>query len=150
MKISTLARNGVTFAIGCLVTVVPVSLLAQSSQQLPDSPGAVVAGRLIEARLLAQQSVPPQESDQQAAPSSAHQQPATENKPKPVGTAVAETPLTTGVAASNPAGAAIAPAKQRRSRAFFIKVGAIVGAGAALGAVALLSSASPSRPPGTH
>jgi len=68
----------------------------------------------------------------------------------PVGTAAAESVETTGVAGSNPAGAAIAPAKQRRTRAILIKVGAIVGAGAAIGAVAALSSGSPSRPPGAR
>jgi hypothetical protein len=67
-----------------------------------------------------------------------------------VGTAVAETPTTTGVAASNPAGAAIAPAKQRRVRVLLIKVGAIAGVGVALGTVAALSAGSPSRPPGSH
>ncbi len=69
---------------------------------------------------------------------------------EPVGTAAAKSVETTGVAGSNPAGAAIAPAKQRRTRAFFIKVGAIVGAGVAVGTVMALSSASPSRPPGAR
>jgi hypothetical protein len=82
-------------------------------------------------------------------------QPATaqsENTPdqKPVGTAAAEKPATTGIAASDAAGAAIAPAKQRRSRSLLIKVGAIVGAGVAVGTVVALSSASPNRPPGSH
>jgi hypothetical protein len=69
---------------------------------------------------------------------------------QPVGTAAAEAPNTTGVMASKPAGAAIAPAKQRRVRMLLIKVGAVVGAGVAVGAVAALSSGSPSRPPGSH
>jgi hypothetical protein len=69
---------------------------------------------------------------------------------EPVGTAAAESVETTGVAASKPAGAAIAPAKQRRTRALLIKVGALVGAGVAVGTVAALSSASPSRPPGAR
>jgi anti-anti-sigma factor len=69
---------------------------------------------------------------------------------EPVGTAAAEFIRTTGVAASKPAGSAIAPAKQRRARSILIKVGAIVGAGAAVGAVVALSAASPSRAPGSH
>jgi anti-sigma B factor antagonist len=69
---------------------------------------------------------------------------------EPVGTAAAEFIKTTGVAASKPAGSAIAPAKQRRARSILIKVGAIVGAGAAVGAVVALSAASPSRAPGSH
>jgi hypothetical protein len=69
---------------------------------------------------------------------------------EPVGTAAAESVESTGVAASNPAGAAIAPAKQRRTRAILIKVGALVGAGVAIGTVAALSAGSPSRPPGAR
>jgi hypothetical protein len=68
----------------------------------------------------------------------------------PVGTAAAPSVKTTGVAASRPAGAAIAPAKQKRARSILIKVAAIVGAGAAVGIVVALSSASPSRPPGSR
>jgi anti-anti-sigma factor len=69
---------------------------------------------------------------------------------EPVGTAAAEFIKTTGVAASKPAGAAIAPAKQRRARSILIKVGAIMGAGVAVGTVVALSSSSPSRPAGAH
>jgi hypothetical protein len=65
---------------------------------------------------------------------------------KPVGTAVAPYEKTTGVAASRPAGAVIAPAKQRRVRAILIKVGIIVGAGVAIGTVAALSHGSSSQP----
>jgi len=69
---------------------------------------------------------------------------------EPVGTAAAESVETTGVAASKPAGAAIAPAKQRRTRSLLIKVGALVGASVAIGTVVALSSASPGRPPGAR
>src|SRR6185369_2128355 len=55
-----------------------------------------------------------------------------------------------GSAASKPAGAAIAPAKQRRTRSLLIKLGIIAGAGAALGTVYGLSKGSPSRPPGAR
>jgi anti-anti-sigma factor len=65
---------------------------------------------------------------------------------EPLGTAAATFIKTTGVAASRPAGAAIAPAKQRRARSIIIKVAAIAGAGVAVGAVVALASASPSRP----
>lgn len=77
-------------------------------------------------------------------------QPQQDNIRKPIGAAAAEKEKTTGIAASNPAGAAIAPAKQRRSRALFIKVGAVLGAGVALGTAMALSRSSPSRPPGSH
>jgi hypothetical protein len=69
---------------------------------------------------------------------------------KPIGAAAAENEKASGIAASNPAGVAIAPAKQRRSRGFFIKVGAALGAGVAVGTAMALSRSSPSRPPGSH
>jgi hypothetical protein len=65
---------------------------------------------------------------------------------KPVGTAAAPEAKPTGVAASRPAGAVIAPAKQRRAHAILIRVGIIVGAGVAIGTVAGLSRGSSSRP----
>ncbi len=69
-----------------------------------------------------------------------------DNVQKPVGTAAAPYETTTGVAASRPAGAVIAPAKQRRARSILIRVGVVVGAAVAIGSVVLLSHASPSRP----
>jgi hypothetical protein len=107
------------------------------SLQLPDSPGVAQAQPVNPMQLFAGQQA------------SAGLQQKSEPR-EPVGTAAAAAPVTTGIAASQPAGAAIAPAKQRRVRVLMIKVGAMVGAGAALGAVAALSSASPSRPPGGH
>ncbi len=81
---------------------------------------------------------------QQQSVTSAEQQ---QNEPaKPVGTAAAPYEKTTGVAASRPAGAVIAPAKQRRVRTFLIRMGVVIGAAAAIGTVAALSHASPSRP----
>jgi len=66
--------------------------------------------------------------------------------PKPVGTAAAPYEKTTGVTASSPAGAVIAPGKQRRTRSILIKVGVIVGAAVAVGTVVALSRGSSSRP----
>jgi hypothetical protein len=65
---------------------------------------------------------------------------------KPLGTAAAPAEKVTGVTASRPAGAAIAPGKQHRVRSFLIKTGLIVGAGVAVGTVVALSRSSPSRP----
>jgi hypothetical protein len=65
---------------------------------------------------------------------------------KPVGTAAAPYEKTTGVTASRPAGAVIAPAKQRRARAFFIRVAIVAGAAVAIGIVVALSRGSSSRP----
>jgi len=82
------------------------------------------------------------QEEQQPAPNG--QQPAAQ---KPLGTAAAPYEKPEGIAASRPAGAAIAPAKQRRVRTILIRVGVIVGAGVAIGTVAALSHASPSTPP---
>jgi hypothetical protein len=65
---------------------------------------------------------------------------------KPVGTAAAPAEPVTGIAAARPAGAAIAPAKQRRARTILIRVSIVVGAAVAVGTVVALSHASPSRP----
>lgn len=65
---------------------------------------------------------------------------------EPVGTAAAPLEKATGIAASRPAGAAIAPAKQRRARSILIKLGFILGAAVAIGTVVALSKGSPSTP----
>jgi len=68
----------------------------------------------------------------------------------PGGTAAAESQKTSGVAASRPSGVAIAPAIQHRRRAFWVKVGAIMGAGVAVGTTFALSRSTSGRPPGSH
>ncbi len=65
---------------------------------------------------------------------------------QPVGTAAGPYTRPTGVAGSRPAGAAIAPSKQKRKKAILIRVGLIVGGAVAVGTVAGLSLASSSRP----
>ena len=118
------------------------------SDQLPDSPGVAQSrsarsnAQLASATLRQHQSL--QEQRQSQLPD--REVPARE----PVGTAAAESVRTTGVAASRPAGAALAPAKQRRMRSILIKVGAIVGVGVAVGTTMALSQASPSKPSGTR
>ncbi len=116
------------------------SKVAQA-EALPDSPGSVRLQTIAENRVSTGQE-PQQSSPQQSSPPPAQQNSAQE----PVGTAAAGSVKTTGVAASQPAGAAIAPAKQRRTRSILIKVGALVGAGVPVGAVVGLSSAIPSHP----
>ena len=78
--------------------------------------------------------------------SSTPQAPQQNGTQAPVGTAAAPYEKGIGVAASRPAGAVIAPAKQRRTRSFWIKTGVLIGAAVAVGTVVGLSSASPSRP----
>lgn len=102
---------------------------------LPDSPAPI-----------APQTAPAnqQQNSPQTAPQTAPQQ---QNTPaQPLGTAAAPSEPANGVAASRPAGAAIAPARQKRSRTFAIRIALIVGAAVAIGTVVALSSASPSRP----
>ena len=111
-----------------------------TSEQLPDSPGAVRDQLISQAQqpaLETPQSVPPQEP-QEAPPQ------------KPVGAAAAEIGNASGIAASKPAGVAMAPAKQRQSRSLLLKLGAIMGAGAAIGAVVALSMGTSSKPPGVR
>jgi anti-anti-sigma regulatory factor len=109
-----------------------VNVEASQVETLPNSPGSV-RSQALGSKLL-----------------SSGQQPAVKQEQnftqEPEGTAVAQPVVATGVAASRPAGVAIAPAKQRRTRSILIKVGTILGAGVAVGTVVALSNASPSRP----
>lgn len=89
-----------------------------------------------------QAAQPSAQNESNAAPAAQTQQP----PKRPVGTAVAPYEKSSGFTASRPAGAVIAPAKQRRVRAIFIKVAVVIGAAAAIGAVAALSHSSPSQP----
>ncbi|UWZ83916.1 hypothetical protein [Occallatibacter riparius] len=109
----------------------------------------------------AQQQAPAQSGDQQTAKSGADIPQAPDAEPgfashsqdaqpqdvqKPVGTAAGPYTRPSGVAGSRPAGAAIAPSKQKRKKALMIRVGLIVGGAVAVGTVAGLSMASSSRP----
>jgi hypothetical protein len=113
----------------------PLPPSSQSQQQqLPDAPSAGQA----------QPKGTPQAPSVPMANAPAPQKPPSE----PVGTATAERTPTAGGAASKPAGTAIAPAKQRQVRSLLIKLGAVAGAGVALGTVMALSRSTPSKPPG--
>ena len=115
-------------------------------EELPDSPGVLWA----ESQTSAPQSSGAQPSDSQSEPQADKNRKQNEKLQRPVGTAAAEAPKVSGITAAQPAGAAIAPAKQRRVRTIVLKVGAILGAGAAVGTVIALSAATPSKPPGAH
>lgn len=86
------------------------------------------------------------ESQSEPAGSAASPQQQSSEDVKPLGTAAAPSTRPTGVTGSRPAGAVIAPAKQRRIRTIFISVAVIAAAGIAVGSVAALSHGSPSRP----
>lgn len=124
--------------------------------ELPDSPGAIVANSHEPASKQGWSGAPPtgqNQTPQSASPRTAPPSTQDSQAPapqKPVGTAAAEGSHASGVAASQPAGVAIAPAKQRRVRTIVLKVGAIVGAGVAVGSVVALTAATPSKPPGAR
>jgi len=73
-------------------------------------------------------------------------QKSTEAPSAPVGTAASPVIRSRGNPASRPAGAAIASAKQRRTRSYALRVGLIIGAAVAIGVVAAASLSSSSRP----
>lgn len=98
----------------------------QPAEELPSAP-------------VPQSSSQPQPQNQQSQQPQAPQQP-------PVGTAAAPYEKPTGVPGSRPAGAAIAPAKQRRVRAIVISLGLVLAGAGAIGAVAGMSKASHSQP----
>jgi len=88
----------------------------------------------------------------QSAPATTTTEPAPQTQQptsEPVGAAAAEKVPTAGGAASKPAGAAIAPAKQHQTRSLFLKVGAIAAGGIAAGTIYGLSRGTSSKPPGT-
>jgi hypothetical protein len=122
-----------------------------ASSELPDSPGTAWSK--------AQDASTQQSSSSHTASPASGQTATSQTAPtqdegqkpqRPVGTAAAEAPKAKGVTAAQPAGVAIAPAKQRRVRTIVIKIGAMAAAGAAVGTVIGLTRATPSRPPGAH
>jgi hypothetical protein len=119
----------------------------QPISELPDSPGAVM---LKSTSAQQHDANGTSASTSQPAPMQSAQTQASPQPQKPVGTAAAEAPDTSGVAASQPAGVAMAPAKQHRVRTIVLRMGAIMGAGAAVGTVIALTSATSSKPPGAH
>jgi hypothetical protein len=107
------------------------------ADRYPDSPQPQQAQPAETSAPTQQQAVPPPQSPTE---------PQSSGSGKPVGTAAAPLERTTGVAASRPAGAVIAPGKQRRARSILIRVSIVVGAAVAIGTVAGLSEASSSKP----
>lgn len=134
-------------AVACFLVVsllVPVAEAATTT--LPSAPAPQLK--------LSADAPPSSAADAQAAPAQSGSQaqqstPATQQAPTPapVGTAVAPVVRPEGTAASRPAGAAIAPAKQRRSHTIAIRVALLVGAGVAIGTVTAATLGSPSHPP---
>lgn len=122
----------------CIATCLAVLLMAPASQAFASSPPAPQAGSQAQSTT----HVSGTQNTSNPAQATPNQQPAN----APVGTAVAPYEPPSGVTGSRPAGAVIAPAKQRRVRTILIKIGLVVGAAAAVGTVVALSHASPSQP----
>ena len=139
------APSKIPAKIPALQTQKVIAPTSEASAQLPDSPGA----EWEKMRSDSQSANAPQRSNthaqQQTDSNSQNQAPE-----RPLGTAAAESPKVSGITAAEPAGVAIAPAKQRRVRTIVLKVGAIIGAAAALGTVIALTEGTSSKPPGAH
>jgi hypothetical protein len=128
----------------------PVSSSEFASAELPDSPGAAwtqAQDPTTQQNTSPQTATPP--STPAVSPETATQD-QTQKPQRPVGTAAAAAPKVNGVTAAQPSGVAIAPAKQRRVRTIVLKVGAMIGAGVAVGTVIALTAGTPSKPPGAH
>ena len=110
-----------------------------SSSRLPDDPGLIRAQAANQDHQIATgqpsaQSLPVQQGTSA---------PPQKTAPAPVGTAAAPYENPEGVPASRPAGAAIAPAKQRRAKSFSIRIALLAGAAVAIGVVTAASLSSP-------
>jgi hypothetical protein len=92
---------------------------------------------------------PQKEMDAGAQPRPAGQSQTQAPSTEPQGAATAEKVPTAGGAAAKPAGAAIAPAKQRQPRSLLIKLGAVAAGAVAAGTIYALSKGTPSTPPGS-
>jgi nucleoid-associated protein YgaU len=86
----------------------------------------------------------PETPQPQSAQTPQGQQPA----PAPSGAAGAKAATVKGAPVAQPAGAAVAPARQRGHRSLLIKLGLLAAGGIAIGSAVALSESSPSRPPG--
>ncbi|HUO14687.1 MAG TPA: hypothetical protein VMX38_06850 [Verrucomicrobiae bacterium] len=123
---------------------------------LPDSPGTVSSQISLDSEskaitpLSLAQLDPQTQQNQSSQDQQTQSAPPTTTAQKPVGTAAAEAPNASGISASQPAGVAIAPAKQHRVRTLVLRTGAIVAAAVAIGTVVALTEATSSKPPGAH
>jgi predicted lipid-binding transport protein (Tim44 family) len=95
-----------------------------------------------------QPGTPAQKQDDSLPDAPQSQAAQTQSAPAPSGAAGAKAANVKGAPVAQPAGAAVAPVRQRGHRSLLIKVAVIAGAGIAIGSLVVLSERSPSRPPG--
>ncbi len=124
----------------CLLLLSGLPRAAGASTQTPSAP------QTSQAPAVSQTPALPMDKTQQQQTTPQPPGPDQQNPVQPVGTAAAPSLKAEGAPASRPAGAAIAPAKQRRIRSFSVRVGLLVGAAVAIGTVVALSAASSSQP----
>ena len=120
---------------------------------LPDAPSTVAqnAAPQTQSNASEQQQAQPDASQPQTQPAQSQDHTRDQRKPEaPAGAAAAQEGKTAGGPASKPAGAAIAPAKQRQVRSLLLKLGAVAAAGAAIGTVVALTRGTSSVPPGAR
>jgi hypothetical protein len=140
-----------TLTVATALCGAPELLQAQSTASPPatqDTQQSQPPGGMVDPSTGPLQPIPPSTTLPDAPAAQQEQAPAAEQPKQPLGTAVGQQGVTVGGPASTPAGAAIAPAKQRQYRSLLIKIGALAAAGATVGAVVALTRSSPSHPPG--
>ena len=141
-------KSPLVVALCAMLLIQPTLGMAQEPVQTPQSsPSAITEFSSSQPPEELPSAPVPQSSSQPQEQSQQTQQPsAPQPQQPPVGTAAAPYEKPTGVPGSRPAGAAIAPAKQRRVRAIVISLGLILAGAGAIGAVAGMSKASHSQP----
>src|SRR5579863_5165031 len=122
---------------GCIISI-EITLLASPQQSSQSSTTTQRPG----------DSFPDAPQAQSAQTQTTQTSPGQQPTPAPSGAAGAKAANVKGAPVAQPAGAAVAPARQRGHRSLLIKVGVIAGAGIAAGAVVALSERSPARPLG--
>ena len=139
-------KSPLVFALCTMLLIQPAMGMAQEPAQNPQTSSTATTEISSSQPPEELPSAPvPQSSSQPQAQNQQSQQPQAPGQP-PVGTAAAPYEKPTGVPGSRPAGAAIAPAKQRRVRAIVISLGLVLAGAGAIGAVAGMSKASHSQP----
>ncbi len=141
-----LRRRTATCLVLCMTLPLAGTATASPLPQAAQQPNTTPANPTSEAQAKTPTGNDPPAAPQPVTEISAEPSPHQSNQQAPVGTAVAPYEKTTAVTASRPAGAAIAPAKQKQRRSLLIKTGLLIGAGVAVGTIVALSKASPSQP----
>jgi hypothetical protein len=150
-----LLTNGMAIVLAVVFCGVPEFVQAQ--QQMPPNGQQTPSGVIVDPSKGPLQPVPQQDQgnasapNQEISPAPNAATPPPQPRPEqqmqePLGAATAEGVPTVGGGASRPAGAAIAPEKQKQRRALLLKMGAIAAAGIAAGTIYGISKGTPSKP----